>query len=175
MSSSEHFGNYMLKGIVEISPMAEVPWDFNAPGWAYLFSFLFFCCSLVIFHFWTRWKTNAYRRVALRTLRELSRDEAIQLLPALLKSTAMISYGRESVAALYGDDWLSFLEATLPNSKSSQALGLGQQSGFNGSLGRLFIALSYQKLDSLAVSNYDAEQLLILAQCWISSHRRPVL
>jgi hypothetical protein len=173
--SSENFGNYMLKGIAEIPPLNAVPWDFSAPGWPYLFSFIIFCCSLVLFRLWRRWQANAYRRTALRTLRELSPDEALKLLPALLKSTAMTTFGRESVAALYGDDWLAFLEATLPQPTSLRLFRSGEKKGFNGSLGRFFVALSYQKFHSLTVSPREAEQLLSLARRWINSHQRPVL
>lgn len=155
--------------------MNVVPWDFSAPGWPYLFSLIFFCCSLVLFRFWRRWEANVYRRFALRTLRELSPDEALQLLPALLKSTAMITFGREPVAALYGDDWLNFLDATHPKSRSSQLLESGEKRDFNGPVGRLVVALSYQKFHSLNISDHEAEQLLSLARSWIDAHQRPEL
>jgi hypothetical protein len=87
----------------------------------------------------------------------------------------MTTFGRESVAALYGDDWLAFLEATLPQPTSLRLFRSGEKKGFNGSLGRFFVALSYQKFHSLTVSPREAEQLLSLARRWINSHQRPVL
>jgi len=173
MSSSAGFGNYMLKGIEEIAPLSAVPWDFNAPGWPYLFTFLIVCFALSIFNLWRKWQANAYRRTALAALRNVPRDEALRILPALLKSTAIATFGREPVASLYGENWLSFLDESLPQLKPVPHSESAPAQGFTGTIGRLFIALSYQNFHSLDVSEVDAEKLLCLARHWISAHRRP--
>lgn len=115
------WGNYSLKGIVEIDlPQAYslMPVTF---GWVFLL--VIFCLyslnkiSIYIKYYWR----NRYRKQALRLLSKLkSRYDrgdysAARELPKLLKETALMAYPRNAVADLFGDDFLIFMKSTIRN------------------------------------------------------------
>ena len=115
-----------------------------------------------------RWRQNAYRRAGLRELgrirRHLSRPEgtkaAVAALSALLKRVALTAFPREKVAALSGDRWLAFLDASMPG------------GGFCSPPGNLLAESPYRPVDySLNVSDLQVDDLFHLAEVWIQRHK----
>jgi hypothetical protein len=161
------FGNYMLKGIVEIPPVPSIPFDFGAPGWPYLGALLVVIICYFCLRLWRRWRTNAYRRAALKMLHanayRLDSDplDALKPLPALLKTTAMIAFGRNQVTALRELEWLEFLDASCPHLKGEH---------FTGPLGRSLYGVAYQNPTHFSLSAQDARDLFNLCQTWIKHH-----
>jgi len=58
---------------------------------------------------WRRWRANAYRRAALRALREA---ESLAAIAEVLKRAALTAANRSQVASLSGSSWLDWLEKT---------------------------------------------------------------
>lgn len=167
MSPRESFGNYMLQGIEEITPAADIPWDFSAPGWFWLTATIILSLVSLLLRSWKKWHTNAYRRRALKVIDDaISTDPSsvLQQLPLLLKSTAITTYGRDQVATLYGAAWLAFLDQT----------ALPGQRKFDSPAGHLLLALTYQDSQHIQLTERDTDDLITLAQSWISSHQKEV-
>jgi Ca-activated chloride channel family protein len=78
-------------------------------GWVVLALILLAVCIFVAMRMWRRYRTNAYRRYALKEL-EAARDDPAAI-AAILRRTALAAYPRSEVAGLAGDDWLRFLDA----------------------------------------------------------------
>jgi len=87
-----------------------VSWWPPAPGWYFLavvllIAFLLACASMI-----RRYRANRYRREALAELVRLKPGpESLKDLADLLKRTAMTASGRDTVAALSGDQWVEWL------------------------------------------------------------------
>ena len=108
-----------------------ISWWPMAPGWwllLVLFVVLFFVCVRAVFG-WVRRRRADPRRFALAELADIqqryqqSEDKALLLTHCnqLLKRTALTLFPRQEVAALSGDDWLTFL---LQHSRGCQAHAL---------------------------------------------------
>ena len=72
---------------------------------------LLLCCllwGLLCAAWWVyqRRKASAYRRAGIILLEQ---SQSLRELSAVLKRVAMVSYGREAVASLYGAEWVEFL------------------------------------------------------------------
>lgn len=106
--------------VPELGPLYEpeaVGFSFHSPGWYILAAFLLL---FALYHFIKWLKTyikNAYRREALKNLLVIEaglgqkeNETSLRSTLVLLKNVAMQTFGREYVAALYGKDWLIFLE-----------------------------------------------------------------
>jgi len=104
----------------ELGPLYEpeaVGFSFHSPGWYFLGGMLILLAIYLSIKWLRNYLKNAYRRDALKHLSaiesRLGRQEdlvSLQSILVLLKNVAMQAFGRESVAALYGMDWLIFLE-----------------------------------------------------------------
>jgi hypothetical protein len=156
------FGNLMLADIQEIGMPTPVSWWPQAPGWQLLLAVLALVFAVLVWRRISRWRKDAYRRLALRQLRRISGgQEAPASLPVLLKAVAIHAYPRAEVAALWGEKWLDFLDACC------------QQTPFSHSSRQLLLRLSYQ--DSEARAD-DAGMVALLgsAETWIRRHRAVV-
>ena len=82
-----------------------------APGLWVLIAASAVALLLLAWRAWRRYRANAYRRQALGELDALAPSQAdgILLISAILKRVALVSYPREQVASLSGDDWARFL------------------------------------------------------------------
>ena len=100
-----------------------VPWLPQTPGWWVVLGWILAVLVLLAWQFAKRRRRNRYRRDALAELKaiaaqpELGPAESAQRIAALLKRTALVAYPREGVAALYGDDWASFLKESAGNDR----------------------------------------------------------
>jgi hypothetical protein len=97
---------------------SATPWWPPAPGWLLLLAAVALLVLVAVLRLIIHRQQNCYRREALAELKELegaqSADVTVQLagMAALLKRTAMTAYSRDRVAALGGNDWFAFLDAT---------------------------------------------------------------
>ncbi len=89
--------------------------------WLWLGTGLAIVCGTLAYRLARRWKSNAYRRAALREISLANGDAAT--LAAILRRTALAAYPRSKVAALHGDDWLTFLDETYGGKEFSEGDG----------------------------------------------------
>jgi hypothetical protein len=108
-----------LNPIIDADP---VQFTMDTIGWKILFILLLSTLLVMIYKYHLRFKKNAYRRVAISKIKELSLDNKssisfiISQIMFELKQTALQSYDRKTVAALEGEKWLQFLDKTLKQS-----------------------------------------------------------
>lgn len=107
-SPPEELGN-----VLEPAPLT---FTFETIGWKILAALLFIGAITVLFRKLQLYNKNKYRREAIERLKlseveNASSQDKINHLNIILKQVAMISFGREQVAALYGDAWFSFLDS----------------------------------------------------------------
>jgi hypothetical protein len=167
MASRENFGNPWLTNIHEVERPEAISLFPNAPGF-WLLAFCLLLAFIVYTLFFLRsWRVNAYRREALRCLKQLARRcdtgaltvQDKRQIPELVRRVASASWGRSRVAPLNGSEWLDFL-------KWSSADGEQPEEG------DLLLTLSYlpeteiNKIETLRI------KLLISSLCrWVKSHR----
>ena len=106
---------------IDLGPLYEpdaVQFSFETPGWYLLGIFILLVAAFLFFKWLKRYRKNAYRREAIKTIarieqHSLNQNEANQLndILVLLKLVAIEAFGRQQVAQLYGDEWLEFLES----------------------------------------------------------------
>src|SRR5262245_24888599 len=88
-----------------------IPWWPPATGWYVLAAILLAVVLVFVLRAWLRWRDNAYRREALRSL-----DSAadVATIAALLRRTALAESSRAEIAALTGNAWVDWLAARSP-------------------------------------------------------------
>jgi len=102
-----------------------VAWWPPAPGWWILGALL--ALSMLAFFRFLRWlhRRRRVQKAALRTLGRIfdgagrhpsQQQQLVRETSVLLRRTALTRYPRESVAALTGEDWLTFLDQPLAGS-----------------------------------------------------------
>jgi len=140
-------------------PGAIDPWP-PAIGWWLLAAIILIALGFGIFRIFKWWKSNQYRREAIRALTVLldNHETDKQYLRAysdLLKRVALSKYPRESVANLTGEAWVSFLD----RSARTQEFTMGE--------GQVLVQGNYEVNPSVNV-----EQLHKLGLHWIKKHRK---
>ncbi len=97
---------------IVVPPAASV-WP-PAPGWIVVAAALLVLALACVVTGFLHWRRRAYRRAALTELETLAgqQDQTARLIAELLKRTALAVYPREDVAALTGERWVAWLEAT---------------------------------------------------------------
>ncbi len=109
------FGNYAIRGIVEVLPPDPVSWLPSTSGWKLLFLLALLALGRTAWRHWRRWQRNRYRGVALSELhyyRDESLPGGVRLggIAALLKATALQAFPRRDIASLSGESWLEWLD-----------------------------------------------------------------
>lgn len=108
-----------------------VDWWPPAIGW-WILAFLVLAAVIGgIYWLWWRHKRLAYKREAIKQMetiraRYLNTQDDQQLLSelsSLLKRTAITRYGRDEIAGMAGETWLSFLDRTGHTSEFSEGSG----------------------------------------------------
>jgi hypothetical protein len=147
----------LLEPIYEPDP---ITFSFNTPAW-YVLGIVF---VIVIIYFgllkYKKHKHNYYRREALRTLESTNwsqvddMDGIINKIRIVLKQVAIQKYERVNVAALYGEEWLFFLESK------------GNQTQFSNQT----ILISQQRFSDSNLKKEDVKELLEVSKKWIKTH-----
>jgi len=121
------FGNYTLGDFVEVVSPDGVSWLPQTAGWYCLGAGLLILLARYCWRRIKHWHRNRYRREAVRRLERLAKHGADDLptqLNTLLKLAAMAGFGREAVASLTGDAWVTFLNAQCDTSPFDAQLAL---------------------------------------------------
>lgn len=148
-----------------VLPPAQGIWPV-APGW-YMIAFLLLAAAIFfVLRFIQKRKANQYRQDALaqlavlqNTLDQGEAENALRALPVLIKATALYAYSRKTIASLYGDSWIDFLNGTL------------SAPHFNKEDGVLLAQISYGTPNAiLAVSKQQSSQLVDHVKYWIQHH-----
>lgn len=142
--------------LTPIQEPAPIPFSFETIGWKILLIFILLLLIFSTFKWIQHYKKNAYRRIAIKHLLTIKNesDTSINESAILLKSIAITAYGRKEVAALYGNEWLQFLESTGKNTLFTK---------YADSL--LAIQNSNQNIDVTT-----QKEILSLTKKWIQTH-----
>ncbi|MGE9270280.1 MAG: DUF4381 domain-containing protein [Verrucomicrobiales bacterium] len=131
-----------------VEPEGGLWWPL-APGWYVLATVVMVAAIYYAFRAFRRYQANAYRREALRLLQQASSDVQIC---RLLKRTALVCAGRQTVASLSGKAWCDWLDKRGPREMTvaeREVLITGVYGG--------------EESETMHLRDY--------AQGWISSHR----
>ncbi|MEM1073742.1 MAG: DUF4381 domain-containing protein [Pseudomonadota bacterium] len=135
----------------EPAPVSMIP---QTSGWVVLALLVMAGVAYGLWHWHLLRQRNAYRAVALNALETAGSDPAA--IAQILRRCALAAYPRTRVAALTGEDWLTFLDRSV-----------GGQD-FRSGAGRALIAAPYQPK---AAAN---PVLLELARDWVRGHKHEI-
>ena len=147
----------------ELEPLFEpkpITFSFNTRAWYALGSIVLLLFIYVLVTQLKKYNKNRYRRYGVRHLDtfDISKSNDINYIVneirILLKQLAIKRYGRQKVAALYGEDWLKFLESKGENTPFSQ----------NTILINKYIILSTEK------EKKELIKLVEVSKKWIKTH-----
>lgn len=138
-----------------------------AVGWWVLAAVLLIASIAAVIWVLRRWRANQYRREALAEmdllLSQNKQDhqdrEYLVALQQLLKRVALTKFPRESVAGLYGEAWLQFLD----RSSNSHAFSIGPAEALIDGNYRPDINIDVAALDHCArqwITQHDPKYLL---------------
>ena len=139
-----------LQNLRDIVSPPPVPWWPLAPGWWLVLMLLGLLLAVMALRGWRRWRAHAYRRDALRALREA---DSLASVAEILKRAALMAASRSRVASLSGSAWVQWLAETGGRTVPPAARQ----------------ALSSGIYDESAVAN--ASELTAFAAHWIRGHR----
>lgn len=156
-----------LQNLNDIFRPAEIGWWPLATGWYVLLALLCVLAVWLVFHIYTRWIKNQYRREALSQLKQLesgfqnpaNRDVSLRQIPSLLKRTAITAYPREQVASLTGKPWFAFLNATQ------------KTPAFNSANSATLEKIAYSADSLTTVDTASALALISASRYWLRQHR----
>lgn len=98
-----------------------VPFSFETIGWKILGGILLLALMIVSYKRFKLYQKNRYRRQAIIKIQKITAEKSqsgqkIRRLNIVLKQVAMEAFGRVTVAQLYGNEWLMFLDSKAKNS-----------------------------------------------------------
>lgn len=97
-----------LDRLHDVSVPPEISWWPPAPGWYVVLAILGMGLCLLTWRSFLKYRSNAYRRIALREL-QLMQDHAS--VAELLRRTALAVAPRQLIANLTGEQWLDWLSS----------------------------------------------------------------
>lgn len=155
-----------LDNLQDIVVPQAVAWWPPAPGWYGVALLTAALAGWLVIRWLGRWRRDAYRREALKTLARLRAVAAREGAPCsiltetatLLRRVALSAYPRHRVVPLSGEAWLDFLDET------------GGGGAFASGAGRVLLDAAYRSDDPPPPGAVDAA--LSLAESWIRFHRR---
>lgn len=174
-----------LRSLQEIAPPPPVSYFPQTGGWLVLLGLLLLVLTVWLWRRWRRYQSNRYRREARAELDGLQSRlgepehyaSSLAALPALIKRTTLGFAPRAQVAALSGEDWLRFLDATLAaktKTKTAVSADIGENAPdtpFQRGAGRLLWSCAYRDAAFLrAIPRDDSEALCALLRRWINDH-----
>jgi hypothetical protein len=141
-----------LERLNDIALPLDVSWWPLAPGWVVVLALLsglavYFAAMLMI-----RFRSNAYRRAALRQLVQTS---SVSGIAELLRRTALAVAPRSDIAGKTGDAWLDWLASRCSVNMSDRV----RQQLTRGVYGR-------------GAANEDLDEVRSYAKNWIDNHQR---
>lgn len=101
----------------------NISFSFNTLGWKMVGLLILVCFLLAIVLWWRHYRKNEYRRTLIKQINYAFLDEsthAPSFIDKIIKRTCLDLYGREKVAALYGEAWFTFLDTTMPTGHVSK-------------------------------------------------------
>ena len=101
-----------LRKLHDIVVPDAVPWWPPAPGWIVVFVVVLGIALVMSIRRFRAWKSDAYRRAALR---ELEAADSIPRIAEVLRRSALAIAPRETIAALQGEEWTRWLADRLTN------------------------------------------------------------
>ncbi|MFC5050775.1 DUF4381 domain-containing protein [Rubritalea spongiae] len=104
-------------------PSAPSWWPL-APGLSLLILVVLWVLLCVAWWWYQRWKASAYRRAGALLVKDA---QSLRELSVALKRVAMVSFGREEVASLYGEEWVKYLEGHCRGVKLTPLVNAGSQ------------------------------------------------
>ena len=148
----------LLSQLRDIHGAPPVSWWPPAPGWYAIAAVLLLAIMVYAISLIRRYRANQYRREALAELSSLeTQSDALIHVADLLKRTAMTFSGRPSVAALTGEQWVTWL-----NGQCGQPL-------FQGRPAELLAQSIYR--NDVKSSAQDIQNLVQVCRRWITNHR----
>jgi len=151
-----------LQNLNDIVAPGPVAWWPLAPGWYLLLSAGAVVLAVLALRYWRRWRSNAYRRQALRELSSIRggvSGAGPGQLPELLKRAALSAWRREEVASLSGSAWHRFLD---------QSAGVEL---FCSGAGDTLDRLSYAGSDTFDAKDPEMARLFEAAETWLKRHQ----
>jgi len=158
------WGNYAIRGIIEIGepePISLLP---QTPGWIALLLLLLVAGLWQLFQRLQRWRRNRYRReaqaelVALRARINAGDRGALRDLAPLLRATALSVDARANVASCTGAAWAARLRALAPDAPPLPV--------------ELIHQWAYAPLTD-RLDNHTVATALTAVEHWIAVHRGP--
>jgi len=151
-----------LAELRDIHLPGSVPGWPPAPGWWFAAVLVAAVVAFLLQRLLRYWRGNRYRRDAVRELQGLydeckRRQDAgryVTTCAQLLKRVAMVPFPREEIAALYGEEWVAFLDRT------------GDCDDFSVGPGELLVEGPYRPGLSC-----DMEALHRVSLRWLKRHR----
>jgi hypothetical protein len=148
-----------LAQLKDIHLPEAVSWWPPAPGW---WGGTAVVLALLLWAAWRGvryWRKTAYKRAALRELKQLRRrggqpQQLLTDLSVLLRRVALAAFPAEEVASLHGKDWLAFLDRS------------GQTQAFSRGVGHYLAAAPYAP-DLPNTAGQDLDVIWRLARDWI--------
>lgn len=151
-----------LQNLNDIVLPGPVPWWPPAPGWYLLGAVSAMAIAFLLFRWISHRRRNRYRYRALEELASIRQDgsaDALQLVPALLKRTALAAWPREQVASLSGADWHRFLDASARTER------------FCSGAGAALDGLAYTGASPETAARPECAQVLDAAEYWLKNHK----
>ena len=110
------WGNYLLKGFVEVTTPTNISWYPQTLAWKIILLVFGVYVIKKCYNLWQNYKINAYRRKALTWIKmlpafyDLEQQPIYRQLPALLRQTALLVYNRRQVCHLQAHEWDAWLD-----------------------------------------------------------------
>lgn len=150
----------LLSQLRDIHLPTAISWWPLAPGWYIIIALSMMIIAFFAIRYWRIWK---FRQQAINAVTDLAHEftqsqyapSIIAKLNKLLKQMALTCSRNPSVASLYGQAWLEYLDQT------------GKTHAFTQGAGRLLISTPYQHQNAK-----NALPLFKLAEKWIRRQRR---
>ncbi len=161
----DDFGGERMWGLRELFLPGGTGWFPETIGWVYLSVLLLALTVIYCLHRYHHWKTQAYRRDAIKSL-TLMRDElsqtssmqtnplSIRDLPRLLRLVALTSSTREQVTKLHGQSWINWL-----NTKAGKQIFQVEDAEF-------LSQLAYANPDQIDLER--SRHLITAVELWVS-------
>lgn len=139
----------------------KVPFKFDTIGWKVLISMILLVSIFLIIRSIKKYIQNTYRRNALRELCDFDisknnqqNELVVNFANTLLKKTAILVYGRPTVANLHGAQWTQFLDSKTKHINFKE-------------IENLFSNASYM---SENIAYEDRVKIVNLTKKWIQTH-----